>query len=228
MILRPSTSYDELVAQFRWNIPERYNIGTDVCDRWARAEPSRLAIIEARADGTTRDVSFGDLFDASNRLANGLRRHGVMPGDRVAILLPQSAEVAIAHIAIYKLGAIAVPLAGLFGVDAIAYRLEDSGATGLVTDAAGLAKLRAVAERPRLSLVISLDGDDGEAKGFTKFCERESTSFSPGDTSARRSGADDLYFRHDRPAERSAAWPPRAPRAPSLRRRHAWIHPAGR
>jgi acetyl-CoA synthetase len=183
MILRPSTSYDELVANFRWNIPERYNIGTDVCDRWARAEPSRLAIIEARADGTTRDVSFGDLFDASNRLANGLRRHGVMPGDRVAILLPQSAEVAIAHIAIYKLGAIAVPLAGLFGVDAIAYRLEDSGATGLVTDAAGLAKLRAIAERPRLSLVISLDGDDGEAKGFTKFCERESTSFSPRDTS---------------------------------------------
>ncbi|MBV9753739.1 MAG: acyl-CoA synthetase [Hyphomicrobiales bacterium] len=186
MILRPSTSYDELVAQFRWDIPERYNIGADVCDRWALAEPSRPAIIEARADGTTKTVTFGDLLCASNRLANALERNGIEPRDRVAILLPQSAEVAIAHIAIYKLGAIAVPLAGLFGVDAIAYRLSDAGVTALITDAAGLAKVRAIAERPSLSLVISLDGEDGEARGFAKLCEGEGIEFASRDT-----GADD-------------------------------------
>ena len=182
MNLRPSASYDELVAQFRWNIPQRYNIGTDICDRWARLEPSRLAIVEVRADGTTRDVSFGDLYAASNRLANALKRRGIGPGDRIAILLPQSPEVVIAHIAIYKLGAIAVPLAGLFGADAIAYRLSDAGVTGLITDAAGLAKYRAIAERPSLSLVISLDGDDGEAQGFAKLCEREPIEFAARDT----------------------------------------------
>jgi acetyl-CoA synthetase len=101
----------------------------------------------------------------------------------VAILLPQSAEVAIAHIAIYKLGAVAVPLAGLFGVDAIAYRLEDSGARALITDAAGLAKLRAIAEPPPgLRPVISVDGDDGEAQGLAKLCEREAPEFTALDT----------------------------------------------
>ncbi|MBV8428262.1 MAG: acyl-CoA synthetase [Hyphomicrobiales bacterium] len=182
MNLPAPTSYATLVADFRWNIPERYNIGTDVCDRWARAEPSRPAIIEARADGSTKKVTFGDLRAASNRLANALKRRGIGPGERVAILLPQSSEVAIAHIAIYKLGAIAVPLAGLFGVDAIAYRLSDAGVTALVTDAAGLAKFRAIPERAQLTLVISLDGDDGDAQSFTRLCERESAEFPARET----------------------------------------------
>src|SRR5215472_14369868 len=55
-------SYDELVAAFRWDLPRRYNIGADVCDRWARSEPSRLAIIEVMADGAKREVSFGELL----------------------------------------------------------------------------------------------------------------------------------------------------------------------
>src|SRR5579859_5495780 len=98
--------YDALYRDFRWAIPARYNVGVDVCDRWASREPGRLAIIEVRSDGSTKPVSYGDLFAASNRLANGLRRHGIAARDRVAILLAQSAEVAIAHIAAYKLGAI--------------------------------------------------------------------------------------------------------------------------
>ncbi|SDR57236.1 acetyl-CoA synthetase [Rhizobiales bacterium GAS191] len=182
-------SYDQIVAAFRWHIPERYNIGVDVCDRWALSEPNRLAIIEVHPDGSTKEVSFGDLFVASNRLARALRRQGVAKGDRVAILLPQSTEVAIAHIAIYKLGAVAVPLAGLFGVDAIAYRLDDAGATALITDAAGLAKLRAITETLPLRLVLSVDGDDGTAPGFAalglaRLCEAELSEFQPLDTHA--------------------------------------------
>ncbi|MFI5013322.1 MAG: acyl-CoA synthetase [Hyphomicrobiales bacterium] len=175
-------SYEQLVAEFRWKIPERYNIGVDVCDRWARSEPGRLAIIEAHADGSTKLVSFGELFAASNRLANGLRRQGVAAGERIAILLPQSAEVAIAHIAIYKLGAIAVPLAGLFGVDAIAYRLGDAGATAVITDAAGLTKLRAIAAEAQPRLMVSTDGDDGAALGLAKLCEQEAPDFTARDT----------------------------------------------
>jgi acetyl-CoA synthetase len=110
-------SYEELLASFRWNVPARYNIGTDVCDRWARREPGRLAIVEVRADGSTKPITYGELFAASNRLANGLRRHGIAAKDRVAILLSQSAEVAIApYRDLQELGAVAVPLAGLFGV----------------------------------------------------------------------------------------------------------------
>ena len=176
-------SYEELLASFRWNLPALYNIGADVCDRWAAIEPSRIAIIEVRADGEVKLISYGELRTASNRLANALARRGVAPRDRVAICLPQSAEVAIAHIAIYKLGAVAMPLAGLFGVDAIAYRLGDSGAKALITDAAGLAKLRAIGEpRPALDLAVSVDGDDGDAKGLAALCEREAQDFRPLDT----------------------------------------------
>src|SRR5947209_8598284 len=78
-------------------------------------------------------------------------------GDRVAILLPQGPAVAVSHIAIYKLGAIALPLAMLFGIDAISYRLEDSGARALITNAQGLTKLAGDAPLG-LDLVLSLDG----------------------------------------------------------------------
>src|SRR5690606_7367366 len=108
--------YEALVAGFRWHIPARYNIGVDCCDRWAAAEPGRPAIIEVSRDGRVETLTYDGLRRCSNRLANALARRGVAAGDRVAILLPQSRQVAIAHMAIYKLGAIALPLAVLFGV----------------------------------------------------------------------------------------------------------------
>src|SRR6516165_2615230 len=123
--------YDSLYRQFRWSVPARYNIGVDVCDRWAEKEPDRLAILHARPDGQDEQITYGWLREISNRLANVLHAHGVARGDRVAILLPQLPEVAAIHIAIYKLGAVALPLAVLFGADALTYRLQNSGATAL-------------------------------------------------------------------------------------------------
>src|SRR5205814_6078240 len=120
--------YPELYRQFRWQIPATYNIGVDVCDRWAARDPGRLAILHVLADGATQELTFRWLRETSNRLANVLRAHGVKRGDRVAILLPQTPEVAATHIAVYKLGAVALPLAVLFGADALTYRLQNSGA----------------------------------------------------------------------------------------------------
>ena len=125
--------YDRLYREFRWEIPARYNIGVDVCDRWALRDPDRTAIIHAHGDGRIEPVSFRTLMLQSNRLANALRAHGVGRSDRVAILLPQAPEAVIAHIAIYKLAGIALPLALLFGTEALAYRLQNSGAKALIT-----------------------------------------------------------------------------------------------
>ncbi len=156
--------HQALRRAFRWQIPSRYNIATEVCDRWAVLDANRPAIIEVSRDWRVTPVSFGALREASDRLADGLRRRGVQAGDRVAILLPQGRCVLTAHLAAYKIGAIAVPLAALFGVDALAYRLLDSGAKVLVTDAPGLAKRRQIAQPlPQLSLTISTDGADGDA-----------------------------------------------------------------
>ncbi|MGA2566223.1 MAG: AMP-binding protein, partial [Pseudolabrys sp.] len=143
-VLPDLNNYDDICRQFCWQVPARYNIGVDVCDRWAAREPGRLAILNVRPDGGEDAVSYGVLRETSNRLANVLRAHGVARGDRVAILLPQTPEVAAAHIAIYKLGAVALPLAVLFGIDALSYRLQNSGAKALLTNAQGLAKLDGV------------------------------------------------------------------------------------
>ena len=176
--------YNSLRRQFQWRVPSRYNIGVDVCDRWAEKEPDRLAILYARPDGRDVPITYGWLRDTSNRLANALRAHGISRGDRVSILLPQSPEVAAIHIAIYKLGAVALPLAVLFGVDALSYRLENSGAKALITNAWGVERIAEVRnELPALKLVLSLDGPGDGARGFADELSRASSDFAPVDTS---------------------------------------------
>jgi acetyl-CoA synthetase len=99
------------------------------------------------------------------------------------VLLPQVAAVPVTHVAIYKLGAVALPLAALFGVDALSYRLHDAGAKAIVTNAGGVAELRLIAEDlPDLSVVLSLDGPDGPAEGFAQALEPCSPDFTPRDT----------------------------------------------
>src|SRR6187455_224978 len=148
--------YDQLYRAFRWPQPARYNIGVDVCDKWADADPNRLAILHIRADGRAEEITFGWLRETSNRLANTLLAHGVMRGDRVAMLLPQTPEAAVGHIAVYKMGAIAVPLAILFGTDALSYRLQNAGVKAVITNAQGLVKLNQIrGELPEL-FVLSI------------------------------------------------------------------------
>ena len=170
--------YEKLYREFRWAIPERYNIGVDVCDRWAVREPGRTAIVHVHADGRVDNIGYGALMAQSNRLANALRAQGIGRGDRVAILLPQTPEVVVAHIAIYKLAAIALPLALLFGPEALAYRLQNSGASALITNAQGLAKLASAGEGASgLSLVVSIDGEADGALAFDALaCRTHPTS----------------------------------------------------
>jgi acetyl-CoA synthetase len=179
-MLQAAKDYDDLYRNFRWKIPPDYNIGVDVCDRWADAEPGRIAIVNVHADGRAENVSFGVLKEQSNRLANVLRAHGVGRGDRVAILLPQMPEAVIAHVATYKLAAVALPLALLFGPDAIAYRLENSGAKAVITNALGLSKLAEMGAKPEsLKLVLSIDGAAKNAENFHALLARASSDFTP-------------------------------------------------
>jgi acetyl-CoA synthetase len=171
--------YDAIYRQFRWRLPAIYNIGVDVCDRWAEIDPGRPAILHLTPAGEIEPVSYGALRESSSRLANALRANGVTRGDRVAILLPQMPEVAAIHIAIYKLGAIALPLAVLFGIDALAYRLQNSGAKVLITNAQGVDKLAAIRSSvPDLKLIVSLDGVGEGAVGFSETLARAASDFT--------------------------------------------------
>ena len=184
-MLPPLRDYDALVRDFRWQVPARYNIGTDVCTRWALAEPDRVAILWKKPDGRVEPVTYGRLEDASNRLANVLVAKGVKRGDRVALVLAQGAAAAIAHIAIYKMGAIAVPLASLFGIDALAFRLANAGARALVTNAEGVAKLAQIRDGlGELSVVLSVDGAVDGVDDFYGSLEKASGAFTAVDTSA--------------------------------------------
>ncbi len=183
-MLPAGDTYEAIRDAFRWRIPDRYNIGVDCCDRWADGT-GRLALLHLRADGTTEHLSFDTLRAQSNRLANTLRAHGVARGDRVGVLLPQVPEAAYAHLAIYKLGAIAVPLFQLFGDQALAFRLADSGTAALVTDASGLAKLAGIrAALPELRTVFSADGAGDGALDLADEMSRARDIFTPVDTAA--------------------------------------------
>jgi acetyl-CoA synthetase len=184
-MLGPAKDFDTLRREFRWDIPARYNIGVDICDRWAAADPKRLAILHVTPDGGLDALSYGWLRDTSNRLANVLRAHGVARGDRVAIMLPQTPEVAAAHVAIYKLGAVALPIAILFGPDALSYRLQNSGAKALITNAQSLAKLAEVRhEVPGVTCVLSVDGAGDGAHDLHGLLAKASSGFTAIDTSA--------------------------------------------
>ncbi len=160
-------SYAALRDGFAWDIPERFNIAAAVCDRHLGGR--RTALIHEDAQGQAVAWTFEAVHEAACRLANVLAAHGVARGDRVGILLPQGPEALVAHCAVYRMGAVALPLFLLFGPEALEYRLGDSGALAVLTNAAGAEKIADLREAlPRLRLVVSTDGvGDGVADWAT-------------------------------------------------------------
>ena len=228
-MLEPAASYRDLIACFRWSIPARFNIGVACADIFAAREPDRPALLRYDDDGDLTATSYGDLKRASDALAHALRQRGIVRGDRVALLLPQAVETVVGHLAAYKLGAIAVPLAALFGEDALRYRLQASGAKAILTDDAGLAKLARIRSScPVPGTVLSIDGPARRRRRLPSSHRAASDAFRRRRVDARRPGADDLHLRHDRPAEGRAPRPPRPPRPPPRLRLHPRIRAPAR
>jgi len=165
MFAPDATDPDALRRDFRWRVPERFNIAAACCDRH-HDHADQIALYCENEAGEESRYSFGQLIELSNRLANGLRQLGIQRGDRVALVLPQRAETAIAHFAIYKLGAVALPLSVLFGPDALTFRLRNSGARALIADTEHLAMIADLrAELPDLEILIDCD-DNTRHTGF--------------------------------------------------------------
>lgn len=186
-------TYESLTASFAWRIPPRYNIGVDVCDKWADGS-GRLALIYEDPEGRATHYTFDELKVLSDRFANALLASGAQRGDRIGIFLSQSIETAVAHLAAYKAGMVAVPLFALFGIDAIEHRLGDSGAVALITDNAGVQKIAEIrAALPALRNVFNVDIAEESAydatqanpvHSFWHALNHASASFTPADTSA--------------------------------------------
>ncbi|MCC5986927.1 MAG: AMP-binding protein [Pararhodobacter sp.] len=141
-LLPASGDHATLRAGFRWALPARLNMARQVCFDWLD-QPERTAIIDLSGN-RRRDVSYGALAGMAGGLAAHLAAKGVKRGDRVGVLRGQDPFCAAAHIAIWSLGAISLPLFKPFGPDALAARLGDAGARHVVTDKEGAERLAAV------------------------------------------------------------------------------------
>ncbi|WP_377278036.1 AMP-binding protein [Rhizobium sp. R86522] len=183
MLLEPRETFEALRRDFRWTIPADFNIGRAVADDWAAKFPEQVCLQHFSPDGRHLSMTYGELSAQSSALAEALTEIGVIRGDRVALLMPQCFETVIAHVAIYKMGAIALPLALLFGEEALEYRLRDAGARVIVTNSFGLQRLKAIKARlPALQTVISVDGPGPDVIGFRSMIEGRSGLFDIVDT----------------------------------------------
>src|SRR6476619_6956952 len=145
-MLTEASTYDELYRNFRWDIPERFNMATACCDRYADGT-GRLALVYVDEDGGITRTSFDDVAEHSRRFANVLRADGLVRGDRVAVFLSQSLELPVAHLAAFRSAMISIPLFALFGEDALEFRLSNSEAKAIITEAAGWEKLSKIRDR---------------------------------------------------------------------------------
>ncbi|MCA2010687.1 AMP-binding protein [Cereibacter sphaeroides] len=159
-MLSPSGDYDALVQGFRWDLPARLNMARQACFDWLD-QPERVALIDL-SSGARKDVSYGDLARRARMLAGYLSDQGVARGDRVAVLRAQDTWCAAAHLAIWTLGAISLPLFKLFGPDALATRLGDSGAQHVLTDGEGAALLSSLPVTAHIPEHLNLHDNDLE------------------------------------------------------------------
>lgn len=161
MLTSTISSYEELIANFSWNLPEKLNIGFDICDRHAMSVPDAIALIEDN-EGSTRRYSYSDLKRITDDLAHSFADLGVKRGDRVVVSLGQNVEAVFVHIACFKIGAISVPVAGLYAGEALAFRINDCEASLIVTDRTGADKLHALNKSNPCLVVTHGGAKDGE------------------------------------------------------------------
>ncbi|MGF1651549.1 MAG: acyl-CoA synthetase [Hyphomicrobiaceae bacterium] len=189
MHLDLTSTYDHAVASFDWRLPARLNIAAAISDAHARARPELPALVYEQADGVVRTWTHGEINRAANRFANGLAALGVGAGDRVGVHLPQSPECLIAHVAALKLGAIVLPLFRLFGPEALAYRLADSGAKVLITLQSEWERCAPdLAPIPTLDLVLTIgarpNSNEPGIRSFDALLAAGSDRFETRDTAA--------------------------------------------
>jgi acetyl-CoA synthetase len=153
-----SDRHAEICAAWRWDVPGEFNIAHACCGRWA-ADRTRFGLYWEDENGERAAYTYWDLQVRANRLANALRGLGIARNDKVALILPQRPETVVAHLAVYQLGAVAVPLSFLFGPEALEYRLRNSRAKAAFVDPQSLDNVQCLrAALPDLAHVIGVAG----------------------------------------------------------------------
>ncbi|WP_254533054.1 acyl-CoA synthetase [Natrinema gelatinilyticum] len=185
-------SYEQAQEEFEWEVPETFNIATDVVTRHADKR-GRVALFQRIEDETEHTYTFWELERESNRIANALKERGIERGDRVAIMSSRSDRVMLSHLAAWKTGGISVPLSVLYGADALEFRLGDCDPRVVFIDG-GLTETlaEALADVESVDCVVGMDGEPASIDGV------ETVAFSDldgePDYDAVETAADDPAF----------------------------------
>jgi acetyl-CoA synthetase len=170
--------YEELLEVFEWEIPSSYNIATEICE--THLGQNRTALVFDHADGTNEEFTFEEIDRKASKFANWLELQDIEPGDRVGIALSQSPLTLISHLAVYKLGAMAVPISVLMGRDSVEYRVSKAGISTLITNAEMADRLDGVFEMITVLVTRELNG---KGQYFEEVIADREGSFPARDTS---------------------------------------------
>jgi acyl-coenzyme A synthetase/AMP-(fatty) acid ligase len=154
--------YDQLCRSFQWNVPKRFNFGSDVVDRWAR-ERDGLALIWENAAGEQRQYTFSDMARLSNQFGNVLSAAGVQKGDRVVVMLPRLPEWMIVIVGAMKIGAVPIPCIEMLTSRDLEYRVRNSEAKAVVCRSAQVEKFVNVLDKLPVRIAV------GSASGWLDF-----------------------------------------------------------
>jgi acetyl-CoA synthetase len=177
---------EEIEEWFEWQVPAQFNIAEYVCDRWASARKHRVALYHRGPDGDEAAYTFRQVQRYANRFANYLVDQGIGPGDRVAINGTQRLESLVGHLAVFKIGAVSVPLTVLLGTEGLRYRLSDCEADAFLADRGAIEAIRSIRDDvDSLDLVVTNDAfDDADEVNFWDAIETHDPQFETAATDA--------------------------------------------
>ena len=174
--------YASLYESFEWLVPTHFNIGHACCHRWANhpTDARKIALFDEDETGQREVWTYERLAATANQLANGLIRMGVTRGDRVALILGQRPETVVAHIAIYSVGAVVLPLSNLFGPEALEQRLRDAQVRiALFDDLSAPNVLACLGRCSTLTQLVGVNVEDERVLSWNKLLVRQPTTFKP-------------------------------------------------
>ena len=182
--------YAALHQGFAWQVPEYFNMAEVCCRRWAQPggdkqdATKKIAIYAHKPGATATSYGYFELQQAADALSHVLTGLGVQRGDRVAIVMPQRFETAVAYMAVFQMGAVAMPLSMLFGPEALAYRLQDSAAVVAIADDSSMASVRQIrAACPALRTVIGVANAQADVQ-YEAAIAKQSSAFTAVKTKA--------------------------------------------
>ncbi len=186
------TDYEKTYAEFKWDVPEKYNFARDVIDRWAEKDPNKRAMLWVDDAGNEAERTFADISRASKQLCNALSGLGIGRGDVVAVVLGRQIAWWEIFTACLRMGAIIAPGTTQLTSKDLKYRINTAEAACFITDNANAAKLEKIeADCPTLKAKIVV----GEKRdGWVDYAEAVSAASADFETADTAKDEDAIVY----------------------------------